>query len=80
MKELIAHIAQELVDHPDEVEVTSDESGEAAEYHLRVDPDDLGKVIGRRGRTASALRSIISASALKNNTKASLEILEPDEE
>lgn len=76
MKELIEHIAQELVDYPDHVSVHEISSGEGLTIELRVAPEDLGKVIGRRGRTAAAMRSLLTASAAKMNKRAVLEIME----
>ncbi len=76
MKELIEHIAQALVDHPDDVHVEEVEEDNGVVIELQVNDEDLGKVIGRRGRTASAMRALLSASATKRDTKASLEILE----
>jgi len=76
MKALIEHIAQALVDHPEEVSVSEVAAEGVSTIELRVAPDDLGKVIGRRGRTASAMRSVLSAAAAKVDKRAVLEILE----
>jgi len=76
MKALIEHVAQALVDHPEQVSVAEEEEDDTMSIKLRVAPDDLGKVIGRRGRTASAMRTILAATAAKKNVRASLEILE----
>ena len=76
MKELLKHMVQELVDHPDEVEIEEMTGDKVTTLELRVAPDDLGKVIGRRGRTAGAMRVILSASATKQKKRAVLEILD----
>ena len=76
MKELVAHIAEALVDNPDQVTVVENENGDMINIELTVAQEDLGKVIGKQGRTARAMRSILSASAARNNKKSRLDILE----
>ena len=76
MKEPVAHIAEALVDNPDQVEVVENESGDMINIELKVAQEDLGKVIGKQGRTARAMRSILSASAARDNKKSRLDILE----
>ncbi|MEJ2058358.1 MAG: KH domain-containing protein [Desulfofustis sp.] len=76
MKALVAHIAEALVDSPEQVQVTENESGDMIGIELKVAQEDLGKVIGKQGRTARAIRSILSASAARDNKKARLDILE----
>jgi len=76
LKELVEKMAKALVDNPDKVEVVEVEGEKTMVIELRVAPDDLGKVIGRQGRTARAMRTILSASATKGNKRAVLEILE----
>lgn len=77
MKELIEAIVKELVDKPDEVSVTPVESERTVIYELRVGDGDLGKVIGKQGRTAQAIRTIVSAvSAKGGGRRALLEIIE----
>jgi predicted RNA-binding protein YlqC (UPF0109 family) len=76
MKELVAHIAEALVDNPDQVKVAENENGDMINIELTVAQEDLGKVIGKQGRTARAMRSILSASAARNNKKSRLDILE----
>jgi predicted RNA-binding protein YlqC (UPF0109 family) len=76
MTDLITFIAQALVDHPDAVQVTERDTGDTSVYELRVAPDDLGKVIGRQGRTARALRVVLQAAATKQKRRTVLEILE----
>jgi len=76
MKDLVIYIAQALVDHPDQVEVKEIAGEKTLIYELRVGQGDLGKVIGKEGRTAKAIRSIITAAAMKVGKRAQLEILE----
>lgn len=76
LKELITYIAKALVDHPELVEVKEIMGEKTTVIELRVAPDDLGKVIGRQGRTARAMRTILNASATKLRKRAVLEILE----
>jgi predicted RNA-binding protein YlqC (UPF0109 family) len=76
MKELIKHIAQSLVDNPDKVEVTEIIGEQSSVIELRVAKEDLGKVIGKQGRTAQSIRTILSAASAKVHKRAGLEILE----
>ncbi len=76
MKELIEYIAKALVDHPDEVEVTEVEGEKTSVIELKVAKEDLGKVIGKQGRTARAMRTILSAASTKMKKRAVLEIIE----
>ena len=76
MKELISFIVAKLVDEPDAVEVVEREEGDTIIIELRVAKDDLGKVIGKQGRTAKAMRSLLSAAAGKLEKRSRLEILE----
>ena len=76
MKEFIEYIAKHLVDNPDSVKVTEIEGEKTTVYELRVFADDLGKVIGRKGQTAKAIRTLISAVSAKQGKRALLEILE----
>jgi predicted RNA-binding protein YlqC (UPF0109 family) len=76
MKELIHFIARTLVDKPDEVEVEEVQEGDTQVLELTVAREDLGKVIGKQGRTARALRTILSAASTKIRRRAVLEILE----
>jgi uncharacterized protein len=76
MKELVRVIAQALVDRPDEVEVKEVEGEKTTVLELKVAETDLGKVIGRQGRTARAMRTIVNAAATKQKKRAVLEILE----
>lgn len=76
MKELIEFVAKSLVDKPDEVLATSYERGDQTVIELEVSPDDLGKVIGRQGRTARALRTLLAAAGQKSRRRAVLDILD----
>ncbi|OQX91646.1 MAG: RNA-binding protein [candidate division Zixibacteria bacterium 4484_95] len=76
MKEFIEFIARALVDHPDNVDVTEVEGEKTTVYELRVAQEDLGKVIGRKGQTAKAIRTLIAAVSAKKGKRALLEILE----
>jgi predicted RNA-binding protein YlqC (UPF0109 family) len=76
MKELVEAIARSLVDHPEEVQVKSVDGAQVVVLELRVHPDDLGKVIGRQGRTAKAIRTLLGASGMKLRKRFTLEILE----
>ena len=76
MKELIKYIAQALVDQPDKVQVTEIEGEQTSVLELKVAKEDLGKVIGKQGRTARAMRTILSAASAKIRKRSVLEILE----
>ncbi len=76
MKELIEYIAKVLVDNPDDVSVTELEGKQTSVIELRVAKEDLGKVIGKQGRTARAMRIILGAASTKLKKRSVLEILE----
>ena len=76
LKELISYIAGSLVDNPDQVQVTEVEGEQTTVLELRVAKEDLGKVIGRQGRTARAMRTILGAASSKVKKRSVLEILE----
>lgn len=76
MKELIRYIAHALVDNPGAVEVNEIEGEQTSVLELRVAKEDLGKVIGKQGRTARAMRTILSAASTKLRKRSVLEILE----
>lgn len=76
MEELVLNIAKALVDNPDEVQVNAVEGEQTTVVELRVDPEDLGKVIGKQGRTARAIRTLLGAAGTKDNKRVLLEILE----
>ena len=76
MKELITEIARALVDLPDEVSVTEIEGNQTTVLELKVAKTDLGKIIGKQGRTARALRTILNATSAKHRKRTVLEIIE----
>ena len=76
MKELIEYIAKSLVDKPEDVSVKETEGERTTILELRVSPDDLGKVIGKQGRTARSMRTILNAAGTKVGKRCMLEILE----
>lgn len=76
MKELIHYIATALVDNPDQVQINETEQEDMIIIELTVAKEDLGKVIGKQGRTARAMRSLLSAAAGKRNKRSRLEIME----
>ena len=75
MLELIRYIAQSLVENPDQVEVIEKEGAESIIYELHVSPDDMGKVIGRQGRIAKAIRTVVKAATAKSEKPVFVEIV-----
>ena len=75
MKDLISYIAQALVDHPEQVSVSEVEGDQTSVLELKVAKEDLGKVIGKQGRTARAMRTILSAASAKIKKRTVLEII-----
>lgn len=75
MKDLLEYLARRLVDNPDQVEVDVVEGDRSVILELRVDPDDMGRVIGRQGRVAQALRTLVKASAARDGRRVTVEIL-----
>ena len=75
MKELVEVIAKSLVDHPEDVRVEEDQEDRQVTLKLHVDEDDMGKVIGRQGRIAKAMRTVVKAAATRENKKVSVEII-----
>lgn len=80
MKELVEYLAKALVDDPEPVKVAEVKENDEFVYKLSVGQSDLGKIIGKKGRTAKALRTLLGAAAAKQKSYASLDILEPDED
>ena len=78
MRTLVEQIAQALVDAPADVQVTPVEDGDATVLELRVAQTDLGKVIGKQGRTAKSIRTILGAASMKLKKRYTLEIIEED--
>jgi hypothetical protein len=76
MKDLISYIARALVDHPDQVVVSEVEGNQTSVLELKVAKEDLGKVIGKQGRTARAMRTILGAASAKIKKRTVLEIIE----
>jgi predicted RNA-binding protein YlqC (UPF0109 family) len=76
MKDLIKYIAQALVDFPDQVTVTEVVGNQTSVLELKVAKEDLGKIIGKQGRTARAMRTILSAASAKIRKRTVLEIIE----
>ena len=75
MKELVELVAKSLVDHPEKVNVNMIEKEKSCIIELRVDPEDMGKVIGRQGKIARAIRVVVKAAATKLNKKVIVEII-----
>ena len=76
MKDLIEHIAKALVDSPDEVEISEIEGNQTSVLELKVAKSDLGKIIGKQGRTARSMRTILGAASTKLRKRTVLEIIE----
>ena len=76
LKDLVEYIAKSLVDNPDQVEVNEVAGEQTSVLELRVAKEDLGKVIGKQGRTAKAMRTILGAASTKDKKRSVLEILE----
>jgi predicted RNA-binding protein YlqC (UPF0109 family) len=76
MKEFIEYIAKTLVDHPEELQVTEVEGERTVVYELRCHPDDVGKVIGKSGKTVGAVRTLLSTVAARQGRRAVLEVVE----
>ncbi|CUN71412.1 KH domain-containing protein [Mitsuokella jalaludinii] len=75
MKELVEVIAKSLVDHPEDVRVEEEQEDRQVTLKLHVDEDDMGKVIGRQGRIAKAMRTVVKAAATRENKKVSVDII-----
>lgn len=76
MVELVSAIAKSLVEHPDQVEVTESQSNGTTVIQLKVASDDMGKVIGKQGRIAKAIRTVVKAAATRMNAKVVVEIVQ----
>ncbi len=76
MKELVEVIAKSLVDHPEEVVVTEKETDKTIVVELKVASDDMGKVIGKQGRIAKSIRTVVKAAATKDDKKVVVEIMQ----
>jgi len=78
MKAFIEYVAKALVDHPEEVDVREIDSERAVIFELRLNQTDIGKVIGKSGRTITAIRTLLTSAAAKQGKRAMLEIIEPE--
>ena len=78
MKAFIDYVVRGLVDYPDEVEITEVDRDRVIVFELRMNKSDIGKVIGRSGRTITAIRSLLTSAAAKQGKRAMVEIIEPD--
>jgi len=78
LKELIEYIARSVVDDPTQVEVQSRKRGPATNLQLRVAKEDMGRVIGRNGRVANAMRMLLRVAAAREDVRANLEIIDPE--
>jgi predicted RNA-binding protein YlqC (UPF0109 family) len=76
VKELLEFLARSLVDHPEQVRVEESETGDCVVLRLSVAKEDVGKVIGKQGRIARALRTVVKASAVKDGKQATVEIVD----
>jgi len=78
MKAFVEYVVKALVDHPDQVDVHEVDGERVVVFELRLNPTDIGKVIGKSGRTISAIRTLLISVAAKNGKRAMLEIIEPE--
>ncbi len=76
MKELIEYISKTLVDHPEELRITEIEGERTIVFELRCNPEDVGKIIGKSGKTIGAIRTLLSTIAARQNRRAVLEVVE----
>jgi predicted RNA-binding protein YlqC (UPF0109 family) len=77
MKALIEYIAKSLVEHPDQVEVRETQSGNRVRLELSVAKDDMGRVIGKNGRVANSIRTLLRVAAERDGKQATLDVMEP---
>ena len=80
MQAFLEYVVKNLVDHPDLVSVTPVPNGSTTIYELRLDPDDVGKIIGRQGATIHAIRSLLLVGSAKKGERCTLEIVEDEDE
>lgn len=78
MKDLIEYIAKSLVDHPDAVQVRESGGGSRVRVELRVDRDDMGRVIGKGGKVANSIRTLLRVAAERQGKQANLDVVEPE--
>lgn len=77
MKDLTEYIARSLVDHPEEVQVSESRHGSRVRLQLRVSKDDMGRIIGRSGRVANAIRALLRVAAERDGHQVTLDVMEP---
>ncbi len=77
MKELMEYIAKSLVEHPEDVQVSESGSGDRLRLELKVNADDMGRVIGKSGRVANAIRALLRVAAERKGKQVTLDVLEP---
>ena len=75
MDDLVSYLAKKLVDEPEQVDVQRVDDNKSVRIELRVAPDDMGKVIGKQGRIAKAIRTVVKAASLKEDKKVNVEII-----
>ena len=75
MKEMLELLVKNLVDNPDKIDITEKDEGKNLNLELRVDPQDMGKIIGRQGKIAKAIRVLMKAYAVKTNKKVNVDII-----
>ncbi len=80
MKDFVAYIVKNLVDHPDQVKITEIGGTHTVILELSVEKSDIGKIIGKRGKTINAIRTLLMSVASRNNMRVNLEILEEEEQ
>ena len=78
MKDLIEYIAKSLVDHPDDVQVRESSGGSRVRIELRVTRDDMGRVIGKGGKVANSIRTLLRVAAEREGKQATLDVIEPE--
>jgi uncharacterized protein len=78
MKEFVEYVVKMLVDHPEEVNVKEVDGERVTVFELRLNQTDIGKIIGKSGRTITAIRTLLTSAAAKNGKRAMLEIIEPE--
>lgn len=80
MKDLVVEMVKKLVEHPDEVSVREVQGEQTTIIELTTNPEDIGKVIGKKGRTIKAIRTIVNAASIRNGNRVTVEIVEPKKE
>jgi len=79
-RELVEYIVRSLVDHPDDVEVTEASRGRSPRIEVRLNPEDVGRVIGKSGRNIEAVRSLVKAAAIRDHRRVNVEVMTDDED